>query len=380
MRKVVDLPAPFGPSSPKISPRCTVKLTWSTATNAPKRRTRSCTSMAGVVAPEDSPSPCGSGLGEGRRLSRPLPKPLPRGGGVTVSASCRGSQPCDKAVLEAWRQGVQRDAAEVRRRRAPRHLAQHDAQRVAGDQRVQHRRILRRAPGDGAAAARRHGQAEHPAAQRRQELVRRRVGQQLALVQQQHAAAAGGLVEIGGGPDHGHAVGAAFLQHGGDDRPEFAARQRIDADRRLVQQQQARAGQQRAGQAELLLHAAGQLARQPRGEWRQAGEAQQPRDARGAQIARHGMQVGEQVEVFRDAEVLVQAERLRHIADRGMHRGCVGRHVVAEHRARCRRVGRSRPAISRSSVVLPAPSGPTRPVMMPGSMRASMPSSATASG
>ena len=33
MRKVVVLPAPFGPSSPNISPRLTLKLTWLTATN-----------------------------------------------------------------------------------------------------------------------------------------------------------------------------------------------------------------------------------------------------------------------------------------------------------------------------------------------------------
>ena len=239
----------------------------------------------------------------------------------------------------------------------------------------------RGAPRDGTARAGRHGQAEHPSAQRRQELVGRRVGQQLALVQQQHAAAARGLVQIGGGPYHGHAVVAAFLQHGRDDRPEFAARYRIDADRRFVQQQQPRARQQSAGQAELLLHAAGELARQPRGERRQAGEAQQPRDAFGAQVARHGMQVGEQVEVFRDAEIFVQAERA---AACSRSSGCAAAasrgHVVAEHRDTVPVVGRSSPAISRSSVVLPAPSGPTRPVIMPGSIAASMPSSAIASG
>ena len=34
---VVDLPAPFGPRNPSTSPRCTVKLTPSTARRAPKR-------------------------------------------------------------------------------------------------------------------------------------------------------------------------------------------------------------------------------------------------------------------------------------------------------------------------------------------------------
>ena len=45
MRNVVVLPAPFGPSRPKISPRRTSKLTWSTAVKAPNLRTRSRTSM-----------------------------------------------------------------------------------------------------------------------------------------------------------------------------------------------------------------------------------------------------------------------------------------------------------------------------------------------
>ena len=43
------------------------------------------------------------------------------------------------------------------------------------------------------------------------------------------------------------------------------------------------------------------------------------------------MQVGEQVEVLGDAQVLVQAEALRHVADRRMRLRGIGRHVVAEH-------------------------------------------------
>jgi hypothetical protein len=62
MRKVVVLPAPLGPSRPKISPRRTEKLVLATATKSPKRRTRSFTSMttspgsplAGVVGATDA--------------------------------------------------------------------------------------------------------------------------------------------------------------------------------------------------------------------------------------------------------------------------------------------------------------------------------------
>ena len=43
---VVDLPQPFEPRKPKISPLRMRKLTWSTATKSPKRMVRSRASMA----------------------------------------------------------------------------------------------------------------------------------------------------------------------------------------------------------------------------------------------------------------------------------------------------------------------------------------------
>src|SRR5215475_9726544 len=70
---MVDLPAPFGPSRPKISPRRTAKLTWSTAVKLPKRRTRSVTVIASAPPPRPSPAARERGLsslsraaGEGR--------------------------------------------------------------------------------------------------------------------------------------------------------------------------------------------------------------------------------------------------------------------------------------------------------------------------
>src|SRR5512136_964731 len=48
MRMVVDLPAPFGPRKPKISPVRTEKLMPSTAVKRPKRLTRSVTTTASV--------------------------------------------------------------------------------------------------------------------------------------------------------------------------------------------------------------------------------------------------------------------------------------------------------------------------------------------
>ena len=45
MRKVVVLPAPFGPSKPNISPRLTAKEVLFTAMKSPNLRTRSRTSI-----------------------------------------------------------------------------------------------------------------------------------------------------------------------------------------------------------------------------------------------------------------------------------------------------------------------------------------------
>ena len=49
MRSVVVFPAPSGPTRPKISPSATVRLRWSTAVSAPKRRVRSRVSMIGSI-------------------------------------------------------------------------------------------------------------------------------------------------------------------------------------------------------------------------------------------------------------------------------------------------------------------------------------------
>src|SRR5438445_3862617 len=49
MRIVVDLPAPFAPRKPKISPVRTSNRRWSTARKSPNRRVRSFTTIAFMV-------------------------------------------------------------------------------------------------------------------------------------------------------------------------------------------------------------------------------------------------------------------------------------------------------------------------------------------
>ena len=143
------------------------------------------------------------------------------------------------------------------------------------------------------------------------QILRRPGKKHLARVQHDHAGTARGLVQIGGGPDHGHAAVAQFLHHA----PEFTARLRVHAHARLVQQKQARRAQQGAGNAQLLLHAAGKPPGQPFGERSQRGKVQQPGKKFVPGLAREPAQAGVQAQIRHDREIFIQAEALGHVAD-----------------------------------------------------------------
>ena len=64
-----------------------------------------------------------------------------------------------------------------------------------------------------------------------------------------------------------------------DHLPEFSPAHRIDADARLIEQQTLRLRHQCARETELLLHATGQAAREPRLERLEAREMQQPAES-----------------------------------------------------------------------------------------------------
>ena len=99
----------------------------------------------------------------------------------------------------------------------------------------------------------------------------------------------------------------------GEQLPELAARDRIDAGRRLVEEDERRLVDERARQRQLLLHAARQLLRQPAAERRQAGQLEQA-IARGGVVAQ-AVDLCEEGDVLVDAEVAVKAESLRQVAD-----------------------------------------------------------------
>ena len=116
----------------------------------------------------------------------------------------------------------------------------------------------------------------------------------LALMHQRHAVAALGFVEIGGGENDRQAIGGKVRER----IPEFAARHGIDAGGGLVEQQHARLRHQRAGQRELLFHAAAEPAGEPMFEAVHIEHAQIAAAALGDLVRRHAAQIADVADVF----------------------------------------------------------------------------------
>ena len=74
---------------------------------------------------------------------------------------------------------------------------------------------------------------------------------------------------------------------------------------------------QRAAQRELLLHAAGQLARWPIGKWRETGRGEQFGDARFALARGQAKEATKEVDILEDAErgIQIATQTLRHVGD-----------------------------------------------------------------
>ena len=160
-----------------------------------------------------------------------------------------------------------------------------------------------------ALAARRH--MEHAPFHPGGEPLGRAVVEDAAAVQHDDARTARGLVQIGRGPDDGHAVIAQFADH----LPQLLPRQGVHAHTGFVQQQHARRPQQGAGDAQFLFHAAGKASGQTAGERPKRGEGQQPVEQDIAGLALQTAQTGVQAQVGHDGKVFIQTETLRHVAD-----------------------------------------------------------------
>ena len=126
-------------------------------------------------------------------------------------------------------------------------------------------------------------------------------GDDLAVIHRHQPVEARSLVHVGGGDHHTHlrTPGADSV----DRVPELPPRQRIDAGSRLIENQQIRIVDQRAAQAEFLLHAAGKLACRSILEWIERSGGEQfgdPRAALGGSLAE---QPTEEVDVLNTLRV-----------------------------------------------------------------------------
>ena len=196
----------------------------------------------------------------------------------------------EEDVLERGRDRRDGGRRDARRRRGGGRAPRPRGLRGAGDGDVQ--RVAEELgagdPGQSASRAARAARASaartssSAAAEGRGEGARRVEGEQPAVVEEGEAVEALGLVEVGGGDDGGDAA-ADHLVH---DPPEVAARDRVDAEGRLVEQQHARLVDERAGEAELLLHAAGEGAGQPVAERPEVREGEEALDGGAARSAR----------------------------------------------------------------------------------------------
>ena len=140
-------------------------------------------------------------------------------------------------------------------------------------------------------------------------------GDQPAGVHRRQPVELCGLLHVGAGDDYAHAGPAN--PHAADQFPELPPRQRIDAGRGFVEDQQVGFMDQRAAQRQLLLHPAGKLPRRAVRVRVQPRAHQQIGDARLALSRRLTEQSAKEIKIFHYAQrwIEVPPEPLRHIGD-----------------------------------------------------------------
>ena len=238
----------------------------------------------------------------------------------------------DEGLFHAWGRPAhlqQTDAGCLQRAahlRQPRvRLIEEDAQHVAVALHLQHARLaIQHADGSTPVV---WVQLHQLPRQAGQDGLRRVAADQPPGVHQPHALATLGLVHVRRADDDGHSL----KQEVGQDVPELPPRDGIDAGGGFVEQQQIGLVDQGTGQGEFLLHTAGEPIGAAVAELGQAGEVQQALGPCAPLRSVHLVQVGEEGQVLIDAEVAVQAELLRHVADAGLDGLRLGAQVVAQH-------------------------------------------------
>ena len=159
------------------------------------------------------------------------------------------------------------------------------------------------------------------------------VDQQLAGIHRQQVFKLLGFFDVSGGDDNRHIPG--FLAQFVDQRPKLAARERVNARRRLIQNQQIGRMHQRTAQAELLFHPARKLSRRTIRKRRQSCCIEQPLDARLAFGCVQTKQPRVKIDVFLHAQrgIQVFTQALWHIRNtqrQALARFFIG-HIAAQH-------------------------------------------------
>ena len=185
-----------------------------------------------------------------------------------------------------------------------------------------------------------------------------------------------GLVEVLRREQDGRALAAQLV----DRAPELLPRARVQPGRGLVEQDHRRAADQARAEVEPAAHAAGVGRDAPVGGVGERRSARAPRRrARAPRRADEPVQPPDHLEVLAPGQLLVDGRELAGQPDRGGGRRAARRRRRGRARARGPRSARSSVARTRTSVVLPAPLGPSRPNTVPASTSRSRPSSATTS-
>src|SRR5262249_54324190 len=125
----------------------------------------------------------------------------------------------------------------------------------------------------------------------------------------------------------------ALVRQPVDHRPELAPRDRIDAGRRLVQEEQSWPVGDGTAERQPLLPATRELAAELALPASQPGHRDQLLDALPALAGGHLVDAGVELQVLADREVFIQREALAHVADALLDPLALGADVVAEDAA-----------------------------------------------
>src|SRR6185437_14144215 len=146
-----------------------------------------------------------------------------------------------------------------------------------------------------------------------------------SAINERDAVAIFGLVhEMGGDED-----GDALLDQAVDMRPELAPGDRIDARGRLVEKERLGLVHHRAGQSEPLLEAQSEVARAVRHFAAEIENLGHQRNLAALPRTRQAIDAGEEIEILRDAQITIEREFLRHVAEPAAGLGGVAPQIEA---------------------------------------------------